>query len=159
MQQPDRNFEPCVPVPEGSKFRSGIAFTRFWKGASNRGPLATGQLHRILVGRTHPIRSRWLRIGAPFGWIDFRAMHNNGQCFKCALISTRNFQQQILFRLPRRNKWERISSTSTWAGGIRTVRRQARGFEISVGRGAQSKNLKIPGSEKSISKKDFQIKK
>jgi len=95
LQQPDRNFEPCVPVPEGSKFRSGIAFTRFWKGASNRGPLATGQLQRILVGRTHPIRSRWLRIGAPFGWIDFRAMHNNGQCFKCALISRRNFQKNL----------------------------------------------------------------
>ena len=92
----------------------------------------------ILVGRTHPLRG--LRIGAPFGWIDFRAMHNNGQCFKCALISRRNFQQKSLFRLPRRNKWERIGSTSIWAGGIRTVRRQARGFEISVGRGAQSKN-------------------
>ena len=38
----------------------------------------------ILVGRAHPIRSRGLRIGAPFGWIDFRAIHNNGQCFKCA---------------------------------------------------------------------------
>ena len=68
----------------------------------------------ILVGRTHP--SRGLRIGAPFGWIDFRAMHNNGQSFKCALISRRNFQKNILFRLPRREKCERIGPTSTWGG-------------------------------------------
>ena len=40
----------------------------------------------ILLGRIHPIRSRGLRIGAPFGWIDFRAIHNNGQCFKCARL-------------------------------------------------------------------------
>ena len=37
----------------------------------------------ILVGRTHPIRSRGLRIGAPFGWSNLRATHINGPYLHC----------------------------------------------------------------------------